>query len=264
MARSRIADYLIEVAVQHLQRVPHGPVRLLHCGIGEDAGVNPDLLDSPSRPWQGHGARGRAASRSTRVALGRGLRPSCGQAHPRWRTTCSAAAPGGAEALRHKRVGGAAVVVHRTPTTSRARPGHLIDGAVGTAGQQRRRRGREPRDARQARHLRGQLMSAPGRGRPALSSGRAAAFAEGSAWRSSGRLGGQAPTPSGWRQLHLRSSRSTPAVRAHLDSKMDQRAPRWCTARRTCCFETFGKPRVPRRFNSARTRRGDAPLITRA
>ncbi|MGD0483998.1 MAG: hydrogenase maturation nickel metallochaperone HypA [Gemmatimonadales bacterium] len=40
-----IAGYLIEVAEQHLQRVPHGPVRRLVVRIGEMAGVNPDSLD---------------------------------------------------------------------------------------------------------------------------------------------------------------------------------------------------------------------------
>ena len=45
MHEAGIADYLIEVAVQHLQRVPHGPVRLLHVRIGEMAGVNPDSLE---------------------------------------------------------------------------------------------------------------------------------------------------------------------------------------------------------------------------
>ena len=45
MHEAGIAEYLIEVALQHLQRVPHGPVRLLHVRIGEMAGVNPDSLD---------------------------------------------------------------------------------------------------------------------------------------------------------------------------------------------------------------------------
>jgi hydrogenase nickel incorporation protein HypA/HybF len=45
MHEAGIAEYLIEVAVQHLQRVPHGPVRQLHLRIGEMAGVNPDSLD---------------------------------------------------------------------------------------------------------------------------------------------------------------------------------------------------------------------------
>jgi hydrogenase nickel incorporation protein HypA/HybF len=45
MHEAGIAEYLIEVAAQHLQRAPHGPVRLLHVRIGEMAGVNPDSLD---------------------------------------------------------------------------------------------------------------------------------------------------------------------------------------------------------------------------
>ena len=45
MHEAGIAEYLIEVADQHLQRVPHGPVRQLHVRIGEMAGVNPDSLD---------------------------------------------------------------------------------------------------------------------------------------------------------------------------------------------------------------------------
>jgi hydrogenase nickel incorporation protein HypA/HybF len=45
MHEAGIAEYLIEVAAQHLQRVPHGPVRLLHVRIGAMAGVNPDALD---------------------------------------------------------------------------------------------------------------------------------------------------------------------------------------------------------------------------
>lgn len=45
MHEAGIAQDLIEVAIQHLQRVPHGPVRLLHVRIGEMAGVNPDSLD---------------------------------------------------------------------------------------------------------------------------------------------------------------------------------------------------------------------------
>ena len=40
-----IAEYLVEVAEEHLQRVPHGPVRALHVRIGEMAGVNPDSLE---------------------------------------------------------------------------------------------------------------------------------------------------------------------------------------------------------------------------
>jgi len=45
MHEAGIAQDLIDVAVQHLQRVPHGPVRVLHVRIGEMAGVNPDSLD---------------------------------------------------------------------------------------------------------------------------------------------------------------------------------------------------------------------------
>lgn len=45
MHEAGIAQYLLEVADQHLQRVPHGPVRALHVRIGEMAGVNPDSLD---------------------------------------------------------------------------------------------------------------------------------------------------------------------------------------------------------------------------
>lgn len=45
MHEAGIAEYLITVAAQHLQRVPHGPVRSLHVRIGELAGVNPDSLD---------------------------------------------------------------------------------------------------------------------------------------------------------------------------------------------------------------------------
>ena len=45
MHEAGIAEYLIEIAAQHLQRVPHGPVRRLHVRIGEMAGVNPDSLD---------------------------------------------------------------------------------------------------------------------------------------------------------------------------------------------------------------------------
>jgi len=45
MHEAGIAEYLLEVADQHLQRVPHGPVRALHVRIGEMAGVNPDSLD---------------------------------------------------------------------------------------------------------------------------------------------------------------------------------------------------------------------------
>ena len=45
MHEAGIAQDLIEVAVEHLRRVPHGPVRLLHVRLGEMAGVNPDSLD---------------------------------------------------------------------------------------------------------------------------------------------------------------------------------------------------------------------------
>jgi len=45
MHEAGIAEYLVEVAEQHLQRVPHGPVRRLLVRIGEMAGVNPDSLD---------------------------------------------------------------------------------------------------------------------------------------------------------------------------------------------------------------------------
>ena len=45
MHEAGIAQDLIDVAVQHLARAPHGPVRLLHVRIGEMAGVNPDSLD---------------------------------------------------------------------------------------------------------------------------------------------------------------------------------------------------------------------------
>ena len=45
MHEAGIADHLIDVAREHLQCVPHGPVRRLHVRIGELAGVNPDALD---------------------------------------------------------------------------------------------------------------------------------------------------------------------------------------------------------------------------
>jgi len=45
MHEAGIAGYLIEVAAQHLERVPHGAVRRLNVRIGEMAGVNPDSLD---------------------------------------------------------------------------------------------------------------------------------------------------------------------------------------------------------------------------
>ncbi len=45
MHEAGIAQYLVEVAAQHLERVPHGPVRRLNVRIGEMAGVNPDSLD---------------------------------------------------------------------------------------------------------------------------------------------------------------------------------------------------------------------------
>jgi len=45
MHEAGIAEYLVETAEQHLQRVPHGPVRTLLVRIGELAGVNPDSLD---------------------------------------------------------------------------------------------------------------------------------------------------------------------------------------------------------------------------
>jgi len=45
MHEAGIAQHLIEIAAQHLQRVPHGPVRRLNVRIGELAGVNPDSLD---------------------------------------------------------------------------------------------------------------------------------------------------------------------------------------------------------------------------
>ena len=45
MHEAGIAEYLVEVAEQHLRRVPHGPVRRLLVRIGEMAGVNPDSLD---------------------------------------------------------------------------------------------------------------------------------------------------------------------------------------------------------------------------
>ena len=45
MHEAGIAQDLIDVADQHLRRVPHGPVRVLHVRIGEMAGVNPDSLD---------------------------------------------------------------------------------------------------------------------------------------------------------------------------------------------------------------------------
>jgi hydrogenase nickel incorporation protein HypA/HybF len=44
MHEAGIAQYLLEVAGEHLQRVPHGAVRTLHVRIGEMAGVNPDSL----------------------------------------------------------------------------------------------------------------------------------------------------------------------------------------------------------------------------
>ena len=45
MHEAGIAEYLIEIAEQHLQRVPLGRVRRLLVRIGEMAGVNPDSLD---------------------------------------------------------------------------------------------------------------------------------------------------------------------------------------------------------------------------
>jgi hydrogenase nickel incorporation protein HypA/HybF len=45
MHEAGIAEYLVQTAEHHLQRVPHGPVRTLLVRIGELAGVNPDSLD---------------------------------------------------------------------------------------------------------------------------------------------------------------------------------------------------------------------------